>query len=456
MSDFPDPYSRKHLSTPDETIRRAAEIWTENEGRLTQSAHQMDTSTSTFGRYIRMARERGFLPPLRAPNGPEKGGPVFMAQRGYAPANDLTHELPEGLTLKGTSIRYDGDGTVQQYWNKSRLAGLEPEDSVVLPDPKKITKTSTLYDQQGRVTQQWVSEKQEDKDREALWLEFAKALAEDLPRAQPIPANDHLASDQLAACYPVGDHHFGMRSWSEETGADYDLNIAERLLTQATDYLLAATPACEQAFIAFLGDLNHYDSFEAVTPTHRNLLDADGRFPKMVRVAIRSIRYMIEAALRRHKHVTVIIEIGNHDMASSVFLMECLANIYENEPRVTIDRSPSHYHYFTFGKCLVGTHHGHGSKMEKLPLIMAADRPAEWGAALHRYWWTGHIHSRTAHDFNGCTVESFRILPPADAYAAQKGYRSIRDMKAIVLHKEFGEVARHTVNPQMIDGAIAA
>jgi hypothetical protein len=378
------------------------------------------------------------------------------AQQGYAPQYDITHEVPEGLTIRGTSIRYNGEGAIEQYWNKTKVQGRPDEEVVHILDPKKITKTATLYDNQGNVTQQWVSEKPEDVQREALWIECAKALASDLPRIEPSTGPKH-ASDHLMAVYPVGDHHLGMLSWDQETGANYDLSIGETLLAGATDYLLQATPECDRAAVVFLGDLMHYDSFEAITPTSRNMLDADGRYPKMVRVAIRSMRYLIEAAARRHQNVHVVVEIGNHDLSSSIFLMECLANIYEKEPRITIDTSPMHYHYFDFGQCLVGTHHGHGAKMEQLPLIMATDRREEWGRTSHRMWLTGHIHHRKSavtipqsQDYNGCSVESFRVLCPPDAWAAQKGYRAARDMKALVLHKEFGEVARHTVNPEML------
>lgn len=443
--------SRAHLKVPDEKIQEVLDAWYAVGRSPKRASSVVGIATATVVRYIREAKARGLRPAnerLNIPRGPAPDSAEFAAQQGYAPEHDLTHRVPDGLTLKGASLRYNASGDVDQQWIKSRHQGIAPEDAVQLPDPKKIEKVSTYYDAQGRVGAQWVSEKHDAAHRELLWQEYAKALASELPRAEPIPAPDN-ATDTLAACFPVGDHHFGMMSWDKETGANYDLDIAEKLLFKATDYLLAASPACEKAFIVFLGDYVHFDSFDAVTPTSRNLLDADGRFPKIVRVAIRSMRYMIEATLRRHKTVHVVIEIGNHDLSSSIFLMECMANIYENEPRITIDTSPSHYHYFAFGKCLIGTHHGHGAKMEKLPLIMATDRPSEWGSAEYRYWWTGHIHSRTAQDYSGCVVESFRVLGPADAWAAQKGYRSARDMKCIVLHKDHGEVARSTVNPNM-------
>jgi len=332
------------------------------------------------------------------------------ARQGYAPDHDMTRTVPDGFHVKGVSTLYNGNGEVSAQWVKSDL----------------------------------------DKARqEELFREALVAMGEKLPRVKPIPAPKH-ASETLMACYPVGDHHLGMLSWGEETGEDYDIAIAESLLAKATDHLINSLPSCEQAVIAVLGDFMHYDSFESVTPTSKNQLDADSRFPKMVRAAIRSLRRMIDQALIHHSHVRVIIEIGNHDISSSIFLMECLANIYDQEPRLTVDTSPRHFHYFRFGKNLVGTHHGHGAKMDKLPLIMATDKADEWGQTQYRYWWTGHVHHDQVKDFEGCRVESFRILAPQDAWAANKGYRSGRDMKAIVLHKEYGEVARHIVNPAMV------
>jgi len=254
------------------------------------------------------------------------------------------------------------------------------------------------------------------------------------------------------SCYPVGDHHLGLLVWGEETRTeDYDLEIGEDLLLSSFSYLLGLSTS-KYATLVFLGDFLHYDGFESVTPTSRNLLDSDTRYPKMVRTAIRCIRRMIESAARTHDKVHVVIEIGNHDLSSSIFLMECLANIYENDPRITVDTHPGHYHYFDFGKCLVGVHHGHGpkGKLKDLPLIMATDQPELWGRTDYRYIWTGHVHHDAVIDHQGCKVESFRILPPTDSWAANKGYRSMSDMKSIILHKEFGEVARHTVNPEII------
>ena len=147
------------------------------------------------------------------------------AQKGYAPDYDLVHPAAPGMSSKGTSIRYDADGQVQQYWNKTKQEGRDPEDAVTLPDPKTIVKLSTLYDQEGNISQQWVAEKPEAIAQASAWAEYAKALAEDLPRVEPTEPPVTRDTD-LMACYPVGDHHLGMLSWNKETGEDYDLNIA--------------------------------------------------------------------------------------------------------------------------------------------------------------------------------------------------------------------------------------
>lgn len=317
------------------------------------------------------------------------------------------------------------------------------------PDGYKVKGRSTYYAADGSIKGEWVKTTIEQERQEEMLREAIKGMVDKLPRAKPTKGPGG-GSTELLACYNVSDHHFGMLSWREETGEDYDLDIAERLLVGAFDHLVETAPPCKQALITLMGDLLHYDSFVPETPASRNTLDADGRYPKMVRAAVRSTRYLIKAALVRHEAVHVIVARGNHDPASSIFLMEALENVYEGEPRVTIDTSPAKFHYYRFGANLIGIHHGDTVKMKDLPLLMAHDRAADWGETEHRFWWTGHVHHDATQEFPGVKCESFRVLAAKDAWHSEKGYRSKRDMKAIVLHREHGEVARHTFNPDML------
>jgi hypothetical protein len=124
--------------------------------------------------------------------------------------------------------------------------------------------------------------------------------------------------------------------------------------------------------------------------------------------------------------------------------------MYENEPRVTVETSPAVFSYIEFGKVLIGLHHGHTCKLDKLAGVMAADRPEAWGRTTHRYWYTGHVHHQSVNEYPGVSVETFNTLASKDAYATAGGWRARENMKAILLHREHGEVGRNTVNPAML------
>jgi hypothetical protein len=161
------------------------------------------------------------------------------------------------------------------------------------------------------------------------------------------------------------------------------------------------------------------------------------------------LRTAVETALAKHRTVTVFCEIGNHDDVGSLWLSHALAMYYEHNPRVTVETSPAKFHYYRFGKCLIGATHGDTGNPQRLQGVMAADRPEDWGATKHRVWLTGHIHTRTQVEFPGVMWETFRTLAPADAWARAAGYRSGRDMTSIVFHAEYGELGRHVFKPEM-------
>jgi len=336
-----------------------------------------------------------------------------LALKGYSPAHGYTHHVPDGFKLKGVSTMYREDGTVAAQWVKSTA----------------------------------------DAERQlAMMREAIDAMTCDLPKLLARKAKGTYLPD-LMTVYPIGDAHIGMRSWMEETGANWDLKIAERVQCGAMAELVSGAPATETAAVIDLGDWLHSDGIVAQTPRSGHPLDADGRYAKIIQVGVKIIRQCIESALEKHKFVRVICIPGNHNESGALWMSVALSQIYERESRVTVDTQPSLFAYFQFGRTLVGIHHGHTVKMEALPGVMAADRPEMWGSSKHRYWLTGHIHNQSIKEFAGCTVESFNTLAPNDAYAANGGWRSRQNMKAIVLHKEFGEVARHTVCPQMLQEA---
>jgi hypothetical protein len=342
-----------------------------------------------------------------------QGLKVLAAKRGYSPDHDMVRPVPAPFVVKGVSTYYDEDGKVKGQWVKSSLDRAQAEQAV---------------------------------------RDFVSHLAADIKGLSRAVAPPKYANSDIMAVYPMGDPHFGMYAWGEESGDDFDLATAERLAYASIDRLVSSAPPAETAMLLNLGDFFHADNSSNMTPTHGVHLDVDTRHAKVMQVGIRSMKHCIDRLLEKHKGVVVWNLPGNHDPHSSFALSLCLAAFFDNQDRVHIDLSPSMFKYHTFGKCLIGAHHGHGAKMEQLPGIMAHDRSEDWGLTKHRYWYCGHIHHRTKDkEHPGVMVETFRTLAPKDSWHAGKGYRAGRDMQLIVLHREHGEIERHRCDIGMIE-----
>lgn len=351
-----------------------------------------------------------------------------------------------------TTAVLDADGNLEREFIQQKPAR---GDQFEVPDGQVIKGVSALVDSEGREIIKWIKTK-EDDGQLAAFREMVDELKADLPRITPTKGPDHGSAD-LLNLFPLLDAHLGMMAWREETlDADYDIKIAERLILDWFSAAIAMSPNAGTAVFAQLGDLLHYDSLESVTPTHHHVLDADSRFSKMVRVAIRLVRQIISMLLDKHQRVHVVMASANHDPASSAWLREMLAVMYEDEPRLSVDNSPSEYYAYEFGQTALFFHHGHKRKAENIDSVFAAMFREMFGRCAHSYSHTGHLHEDGVVETNLMRNERHRTLAPKDAYAAGGGWRSKRDAKVITYHKEFGEVSRITLSPQMVQGWSAA
>lgn len=338
--------------------------------------------------------------------------------------------------------------------NSAAAGGWTPKhglERTVLPG-QVVKGVSTLYDSDGNKKAEWVKSK-EGLDQESVLEALVEGITIGLAgvSAEPVeaPADDQVFED-LMTVYPMGDPHLGMYAWAAEAGEDFDTEIARRDLVTATKRLVACAPPSKTALIVNLGDFFHADGLDNRTARSGNALDVDTRMSKVWAIGIEAMVECIEAAKRRHQKVVVRNEIGNHDDHTSLMLSLALNQTYKDDHRVIIDTSPAKFFYYRFGKCLVGTTHGDTVRLPKLPGIMACDQSVAWGRTVHRYWYTGHFHSTKVEEYPGVVVEQFRTLAAKDAWTAGAGYRAGRDMRAIVLHKDHGEVERHRVDIGML------
>jgi len=378
-------------------------------------------ATEVQGRYIDAVNEYGSAGKA-APFLNCNRGTITMAIRavrkkaalsGYSPDHDMRKPVPPGFTVKGVSTYYDSDGKPRGQWVKSRA---------------------------------------DDDAREQIIREAFGHMAAELPRLHPLPQPPETLG-HLCNLFTLTDSHVGMLAWGKEGGADWDLKIAEHVLVSAFEHMVAAAPRSRVAIVNQLGDFLHFDSIEAVTPTNRHLLDADGRFSKVVAVALRILRRVIDVALMTHDEVHVIMAEGNHDITSSVWLRQMFKALYENEPRVTVNDSELPYYVYQHGKVLLAFHHGHLKKNESLPLLFAAQYPKLWGDTVTRYVHVGHRHHVEEKEHSGMKVIQHPTLAARDAYAARGGWQSMRQATAITYHSKHGEVSRHVVTPDMLSSA---
>lgn len=328
------------------------------------------------------------------------------------------------------------------------------DPSLHLPTAPKgfhLRGVSSLVDGSGNVSRRWIKTAKDPAARRLDdLLEAIKSLPDSFRTAhKPQLGPEHSDSDLLCV-YPIGDPHFGMYAWRQECGASYDLETAEALHVSAIRRLVDAAPPARQALIINLGDFFHCDDDRGRTKRSGAALDTDSRWALVLRVGMRAMRAMIDAALTKHERVRVVCEIGNHDDASAIMLAMGLEAFFERDERVTIDTSPEPYHWHRFGKCMIGITHGGACKQAQLPGIMAADKAADWGQTKHRYWYTGHVHHESVQEYPGCVVESLRTLAPRDAWAHRAGYRADRDMRCDVLHREHGRITRHILGVEQI------
>ena len=333
------------------------------------------------------------------------------ALQGYAPENDFTRPVPNGYVTKGVSTYYNSEGKPSGQWVKASLshqALVEAMRETVDGFKDQIDPSSVI---------------------------IAPAASEEL----------------LCNLYTFTDYHLGMLAWHQEGGADWDVSKAERTIIAALIQMVNQSPNAHTAVLNIQGDFLHTDGKTPVTPASKHVLDADSRFPKIRRAAIRIIRSLMAVCLQRHQEVYLIIAEGNHDEESAGWLADLFAVHYEEEPRVTVNDSVLPFYVFEWGNTMLGVHHGHKVKNESLPLLFAAQFPQQWGRTTRREIHCGHRHHRDEKEYNGVTVVQHPTLAARDAYAARGGWIADRAAWAITYHKKYGAVGRVMITTEMLE-----
>jgi hypothetical protein len=167
------------------------------------------------------------------------------ARQGWGPEYDLNHEIAPGQILRGASTLYGADGQVKVQWVKT----------------------------------------QADKEAQLQMLRDAvSAIAGDIKPWTRIAAPTINDAD-LMVVIPVGDPHIGMYALAEESGHDFDVDIARADLCGAMQYLSDNSPPAETCMILNLGDFFHADNALSRTKSG-NVLDTHTRWSRVMQLGI--------------------------------------------------------------------------------------------------------------------------------------------------------------------------
>lgn len=319
-----------------------------------------------------------------------------------------------------------------------------------VPDGYKVKGTSSLVKEDGTVALQWVKTDVDAERQLKMMQEAIAALTADIKPVELPGFTGHPTSENLCNLYTVSDFHLGMLACLEESGEDWDIKIAEDMFVKWFSAAVEISPWSHTAVVSLLGDLMHSDSLAPVTPASGHVLDADSRYFKMIQVTMRMVRRAIEIVALKHPQVHIVVSQGNHDETGMLWFTSALEMMYGHDDRVTVDTSPDVFKMFRHGDTVLFFHHGHKVRFGSIEPVMISRFRRDYGETSYAYAHIGHLHHQKIVESNCMVVEQHRTLAAKDAYAARGGWFSGRSANVITYHKQYGEVSRQSISPEML------
>ncbi|WP_291797432.1 hypothetical protein [Lutibacter sp.] len=301
----------------------------------------------------------------------------------------------------------------------------------------------------------WLSEKDNKLTIEDIKKEFKDYSTKYSPVYKDIKYD--IAKTGNAAEIAIHDLHFGSLCWSKETGANYDIKIAEEMFMDAVyDLYNKIKPFSPEEIIFPIGsDFFNVNSKLNIT-ANNTYQDEDCRWQKTFIYGRRMVVSGVDV-LSKLAPVKLVVIPGNHDEERSFYLGDSLESWYRLSKNVTVDNTPTPRKYWDWGDCLIGFTHGSDEVKGTLPIIMATEVPKMWSVSKFREWHTGHLHHKATKSYDYATEQNGireRILPSlasTDSWHKKKGYSGLRSAEAYIWNKKSGNEARLSHYPLKYD-----
>lgn len=240
------------------------------------------------------------------------------------------------------------------------------------------------------------------------------------------------------------DVHVGKLCTAFETGTEYNSQIAVKRVISGVDGILHKAKGFDIDKILFIAgnDILHTDTPRRTT-TSGTPQDTDGMWYENFLMA-KQLYVDVVMKLLTVADVHFVFNPSNHDYMSGFFLADVIQTYFKDCDNVTFDCSIAHRKYSFYGNSLIGTTHGDGAKQQDLGMLMSVEAKDLWAKSEHRYFYTHHVHHKTAKDYINVTVESLRSPSPADSWHHRDGYVNKAAIEGFIHCKNNGQVARLT------------
>lgn len=384
-----------------------------------------------------------------------------MAYVDYANSDgqkEVAQLMDEGLSSRKIAAKIGKDSasvrdSMRRIKARAQHQGYNPDYGMLegYPDGYRFHKATIHRKADGTIIQAWDRMTKDQETCTSLALAIKEAFAHQITPIAKIKKPSGSFDTDIIPWLEIGDAHIGMMALESQVGHNFDLDIATGELKFAVTELIWRAEPCDRFVIHDVGDGTHFENESATTEHSGHALDAAGPFIDVVRAYIDFITYAIEAALKRHNHVDVIISQGNHSRKNDKTTAVLLELLYANNPRVHILDNTTPFIPYRMGNTFVLCHHGDKVKPAGLAAIMAQDWAQDWGETFYHYIDGGHVHhSQVRKEQNGAIYESFNQLAPNDRYAYEGGWRSRSFLNLLYRSKTYGEKGREVLTAEEV------
>lgn len=338
---------------------------------------------------------------------------------------------------------------LQKLREKAASQGFAPDYGLDKPAPPNFHVSTLRVSSDGKYVPAYAKIANKEVDHKEV-MENLIDLAKSMKKFKA-PKPPKVVDSDLMNLLTITDLHLGMMTWNRESNSDWDLEIAEELVTSVFSDMIQRLPNAKTCVINQLGDFLHTDSLIPVTPASGHVLDCDSRYYKIAETGFRILKNMVDTALQSHEKVVLYCLPGNHDESSSAMLQIALNAYYSEEDRVTVVTDPKVYQHYVFGNNLLCFHHAHKKKVTDLHKVFSSDPffSADWGKCRYRYLHTGHLHHLSIKEDMGWIATQHPTIAGRSSYESRGGWSSQRAAMGICYHREFGEYSNVFSRPEM-------